>query len=449
MKRSWSAKLLLALVLVALVSQVGLAKQVTITWWTNPWRIAPPGFPGDQAPTAEDFPAWASAEFEKMYPNVKVVYEVVPNAGYGQKITASILAGTTPDLMKDYTYKRQWAVQGVLEPIDDFLAAEDLADWYDYTLAKGFVNGKHYIFPWNNSSNGMGVTMLLNPEIFAARGVELPALPSRAWSIDEFFELAKQLSFDSDGDGIIDQFAFSFGAKDIENTLAWLYLFGARMFNADETEVILNSPEAVAALNFLLDAMYVHQIAPKGAEGMGVYDIIGLFHQGKTAIGYGGPYEIGRIDRYFKEGSLDRVFPVNIAPFPFVPGKDPIALGGSGGYIVFKQKDAEKRAMVMEFAKFLTNHENTAALKSLMYVTARKSVNENLYDGSPFADDVAVYTQAMEHSIAFLGSPEIDFGPAKDFLQAMFEAVFSRNKTPEQALAEFAKEANRVLFNKR
>lgn len=446
---SRSMSLILVLLLLGIFSSVGLAKEITITWWTNPWRIAPPGFPEDQAPTAEDFPAWASQEFMKLHPNVKVVYEVVPNAGYSQKITASILAGTTPDLLKDYTYKRQWAAQGLLEPIDPYLTPEEMADWYDYTLAKGLVDGKHYIFPWNNSSNGMGVTMLLNPEIFAARNVELPALPSRAWSIDEFFEIAQKLSYDSDGDGVNDHYAFAVGAKDIENSLAWLYLFGGRMFNEDETEVILNSPESAAALQFLVDAMYVHEIAPKGAEGMGVYDIIGLFHQGRTAIGYGGPYEIGRIDRYYKEGNLDRVFPVNIAPFPYRPGYDPIALGGSGGYVVFKQKDAEKRAMVMEFAKFLTNHENTAALKSLLYVTARKSVNEHLYDDSPFAEDISVYTQAMEHSLPFLGSPEIEFGPARDHLQAMFEAVFARTKTPEQALEDFAKEANRILFNKR
>lgn len=450
MKRYFKTmNLILIVLLIGISSSAGLAKDITITWWTNPWRVAPPGFPEDQAPTSEDFPAWASEEFMRLHPNVKVIYEVVPNAGYSQKITASILAGNSPDLLKDYTYKKQWAAQGLLEPIDSYLSAEDKEDWYEYTLSKGLVNGKHYIFPWNNSSNGMGVTMLLNPEIFAARNVEMPALPSRAWDIDEFLEKAKQLSYDSDQDGINDHFAFAFGAKDSENTLAWLYLFGGRMFNDDETEVILASPESAAALQFLLDAMHVHQIAPKGAEGMGVYDIIGLFHQGKTAIGYGGPYEIGRIDRYFKEGSLDRNFPVNIAPFPSRPGYDPIALGGSGGYVVFKQKDAEKRDMVMEFAKFLTNHENTAALKSLLYVTARKSVNEHLYDGSPFAEDIAVYTQAMEHSIAFYGSPEIDFTPAKDHLQAMFEAVFARTKTPEQALADFTKEANRILFNKR
>lgn len=429
--------------IVGIFAQVGLAQDITITWWTNPWRIAPPGFPEDKAPTSEDFPAWVSEQFMRLHPNVKVIYEVVPNAGYGEKIVASVLAGRAPDLVKDLNYKRQWAETGLLEPIDDYLKPEDVADWYDYTLAKGFVNGKHYIFPWNNSSNGMGVTMLLNPEFFASQNVDLPALPSRAWSIDEFMEIAKQLSYDDD------HYAFAVGAKDIENTLAWLYLHGARMFNEDETEVTLNSPEGVAGLQFLIDAMYTHEIAPKGAEGMGVYDIIGLFHQGNTAIGYGGPYEIGRIDRYYKEGSLDRVFPVNIAPFPYRPGYDPIALGTSGGYIVFKQRDAAKRDMVMEFAQFLTNFENTAALKSLMYVTARDSVNANLYDDSPFAEEVAVYTQALEHSIPFFGSTEIDFSPVTSHLQAMFEAAFARTKTPQQALDDFVKEANRILFNKR
>lgn len=349
LKRSWCTSLLVIMLLVGLLAQPGLAREITITWWTNPWRVAPPGFPEDKAPTAEDFPAWVSEEFMKLHPNVKVVYEVVPNAGYSQKVTAAILAGNPPDLIKDLNYKRQWAETGLLEPIDPWLTPEEMDDWYDYTLRKGLVNGQHYIFPWNNSSNGMGVTMLLNPEIFEEHGVEMPALPSRAWSIDEFLEKAKQLSSPPN------RYAFAFGAKDLENTLAWLYLHGARMFNEDETEVILNSPEGVAGLQFLLDAMYEYEIAPKGAEGMGVYDIIGLFHQGKTAIGYGGPYEIGRIDRYYKEGNLDRVFPVHIAPFPYVPGKDPIALGTSGGYVVFRQRDAEKRAMVMEFAKFLTN----------------------------------------------------------------------------------------------
>lgn len=350
--------------------------------------------------------------------------------------------------MKDLVFRREWAERGLLEPIDDYISPEDWEDWYDYALAKGEINGKHYIFPWNNSNNGMGNAMLLNPAIFAERGVELPELPDRAWTFDEFFDAAKRLSYDEDGDGVNDYYAISFAASDLLNCTAWLHVFGARMFNEDETEVIINSPEGVAGLQFMVDAIYEHQIAPRGAEGMGIYDVIGLFHQGRTAIGYGGPYEIGRIDRYVREGQLQDAFDVHIAPYPHFPEIGPVAHHTSGGYIVFRQTDAAKKEKVMEFANFLTNYENTAALKTLLYVTARKSVNEVLYDDSPFADEVGVYTAAIDHGVPYFGSTEINFGLVEPHLQAAFEAAFSRAKTPQEALDDFAQEANRILFGK-
>lgn len=439
--------LLVVLVVVMAGASTALAK-ITITWWTNPWRIAPPGMDESQAPTAEDFPRWASEEFMRLNPDVEVVYEVVTNQGFDEKISAAILARRTPDVMKDLVFRKEWAERGLLEPIDNYLAPEDIADWYDYTLEKGQIGGQHFIFPWNNSNNGMGNAMLLNPAIFAERGVDLPALPSRAWTFDEFLEIAQKLSYDADGDGVNDHFALSFAATDLLNSTAWLHVFGARMFNDDETEIILNSPEGVAGLQFMVDAIYEYEIAPRGAEGMGIYDVIGLFHQGRTAIGYGGPYEIGRIDRYVNEGQLQDAFDVHIVPYPHFPEIGQAAHHTSGGFIVFSQTDEAKRDKVMEFANFLTNFENTAALETLLYVTARKSVNEVIYEGSKFADEISVYMQAIENGVPYFGSSDVSFSPAEPFLQAMFEAAFARTKTPEQALNDFASEANRVLFGK-
>lgn len=441
--------MLVVLMLAAVFAPAMSAREITITWWTNPWRIAPPDLPEGEAPTAEDFPRWVSEEFMRLHPNVRVEYEVVPNAGYDQKISAAILAGNPPDVLKDYQFRLDWARRGLLEPIDPWVSEEDWNDWYDYTLEKGRVGENHYIFPWNNSNNGMGSAMLLNPEIFAERGVELPPLPDRAWTLDEFLEIAQELSYDIDGDGRNDRYALSFAASDLLNNLAWLHLFGARMFNEDETEVILNSPEGVAGLQFMVDAIYEYEIAPRGAEGMGIYDVIGLFHEGRTAIGYGGPYEIGRIDRYVKEGSLSDAFDVHIAPFPHKPEVGPIAHHTSGGYVVFKQQDEEKLEMVMEFANFLTNRENTARLESLLYVTARDSVNQTLYDDSPFADEVDVYVRAIQNGVSYFGSTEVEFSPATQHLQAMFEAAFARTKTPEQALNDFVRDANRAIFGRR
>lgn len=447
-KRKWLLVLLVLCVLALPVAQATAAKKITITWWLNPWRIEPPGFPEGQAVTAEDYPQWVKQEFEKLHPNVEVKYEVVTNVGYEQKISAAILAGNPPDVLRDAVFKKNWAIHGLLEPVDDYVTPEDIADWYPDAWNKALINGKHYLFPWSYGTNGMGSSMLLNPKIFAERGLELPPLPDRPWTIDEFLAAAKKLSWDDDGDGINDHYALSLGAQDSENNPVWLYMHGARMFNEDETEVIIDSPAGIQGLQFMVDMIYEHRIAPPGAEGMGIYDIINLFHSKKTAMGYGGPYEIGRIYRYVNEGKLDEPFEVKIAQFPHLPEIGPVAYHASGGFMVFKQRDPEKKEMVMEFCRFLTSPENTRLLKSLLYITSRDSVNRDLYADSVFADEVSIYATAIQNGHQFYGSLDVDFTPARKFWQAAFEAAFTRDKTPKEVLAEFAREANKVLFNK-
>jgi multiple sugar transport system substrate-binding protein len=452
----WSLLALVALTVAAVLGSLPLAAQaaaaaqkpITITWWINPWRITPPGFPADKAVTAEDFPKWASEEFMKLHPNVTVKYEVVTNAGFDQKVAAAILAGNPPDVLRPIGFKQEWVKQGLLEPIDEYLTAEDKEDFYRYALDVGKVGNHYYLFPWNNSNNGMGSTLLLNPAIFKERNVSLPPLPDRGWTVDEFLNAARKLTFDRNGDGKTDVYALSFPAKDLYVMMGWMHVFGARLFNASETEVVLNSPEGVRALEFIVDCIYKYKIAPEGAAGMGIYDSINMFHQGLTAIGYGGPYEIGRIDRYVKEGQLKEAFPVHIARYPHLPEVGPIAYHTSGGFVVFRQRDPEKKKVVMEFARFLTNKENTALLKSLLYVTARKSVNKDLYKGSPFEKEVDTYVRAIENGIPYFGSANISTEPIDKHLQAMFEAALARTKTPKQALDDFVREANRALFNK-
>ena len=423
------------------------SKPITITWWINPWRIAPPGFPDDKAPTAEDFPKWASEEFMRLNPGVTVKYEVVTNTGFDQKIAAAILAGNPPDVLRPIGFKREWARQGLLEPIDDYLTAEDKQDFYQYALDVGRVGGRYYLFPWNNSNNGMGSTLLINPAIFKERGVGIPALPERGWTVDEFMQVAQKLTFDRDGDGKTDVYALSFPAKELLVMMGWMHVFGARLFNADQTEVVLNSPEGVRALQFVVDAIYKYKVAPEGAAGMGIYDSINMFHQGKTAMGYGGPYEIGRIDRYVKDGQLKEAFPVHITQYPHLAEIGPIAHHTSGGFVVFKQRDAEKKKVVMDFARFLTSKDNMTLLKSLLYVTARKSVNKDLYKGSTFEKEVDVYTRALDYGVPYFGT-DITTDPIDKHLQAMFEAALGRTKTPKQALDDFAREANKILFKK-
>jgi multiple sugar transport system substrate-binding protein len=417
--------------------------EITLTWWINPWRIRPPGFPADQSPTGEEFPAYISQQFMDLHPNVTVEYEVVPNAGFDEKVTTAIFAGSPPDVLR--WWNPTWVYDGVLEPIDDYLTDEDRADFIDYTLEAGYVDGHYYRWPWNNSNNGMGSTLMLNVEAFEEAGIPLPD-PMAGWTIDEFLDVARQ--FKEAG-----MYAITLAATDNHNMLAWLHRFGARTMNEDGTEFTLNSPEGVRGLQLMIEMINVEGVAPRGAEGLGVYDAIDNLHQGRAAMGYGGIYEIGRIDRYVKEGRIAEPLEVVLAPFPHDPAVGPVAFETSGGFVVFRQRDDYKRDMAMEFARFVTNTENIALLEDLLYVTARKSANETLtFESVQAYTDVArqveVYTNAIDHGVEYFGPSTFDWGIVNDYFVSAMQAAFSGDMSAQQALDEFVRQANAAAFGR-
>lgn len=180
---------------------------------------------------------------------------------------------------------------------------------------------------------------------------------------------------------------------------------------------------------------------------MGVYDVIGNFHSHRTSIGFGGPYEIGRITRYVKSGQLAEAFYPVIAPFPHVEGQKGASYASASGFVVFKQNDKEKRDAVMEFAKFLTNKENTALLESLIYLTARKSVNELLFQNDDYLNEQAqTFARIMDETgMEFFGSQSFPWSEISKFFTSSMEGAFGKTKTAQEALDSFVTEANRAL----
>src|SRR5690625_5382020 len=386
----------------------------------------------------------------KLHPNVTVEFEVVPNSGYLEKINTALFAGNPPDVMRSLDFNPEWAREGLLEPIDDYLSDFDREDFLDYALEDGFIDDHYYIFPWNNSNNGMGSTLLLNADLFEERGVPIPE--DGHWTIDEFLEAAEQLTFTRDDGSKV--YAVTVAAQDVENSMAWIYRFGASYINEDQTGFALNSEEGVRGLQFLVDLVNEHGVAPSGGEALDVYGTIDNFHQGRAAMGYGGIYEIGRIDRYMNEGRIEDPIRVVIAAFPHDPDTGPVAYETSGGFFVFKQNDDYRREMAMELAKFITSTENMVLLEDLLYVTARKSTNELLTFSNvqAYMDDVQEqvqrYMSAIDYGIPYFGPRSLDTSAATDHFKTAVQKALSGSATPQEALDEFVRNADREVFGR-
>ena len=91
-----------------------------------------------------------------------------------------------------------------------------------------------------------------NKDMFDAAGV---AYPTDDWTWDELLEAAKALTKDFDGDGKIDQWGLYF-KPDYYVLDAMIYAFGGRVLSEDLTQVMLDSDEAEAAVQFLVDLMW-------------------------------------------------------------------------------------------------------------------------------------------------------------------------------------------------
>ena len=106
-----------------------------------------------------------------------------------------------------------------------------------------------------------------NKSLFDAAGLDYPA---DAWTWSEFVAVARQLTVDHSGNNAdsdvfdpenIDVFGISFPTW-WGGYLPMIYSNGSQLASDDGTELLLNQPAAVEALQAIQDLIYVHHVAP-------------------------------------------------------------------------------------------------------------------------------------------------------------------------------------------
>ncbi len=193
----------------------------------------------------------------------KVTMEVTTSDEYGQKMLANKSAGDMPDIF--YVGPADVASNvndGYLLPLDDYCDPATIADlWpaigdaYRYD-GKEAGSGSLYALPHDFST----FAFAYNKDIFDAAGVEYPD-PENPYTWDEFVEVCKKLTKDTDGDGEIDQWGCA-------NALQWaldsfIYTNDATFLNDDYTKVEVGESEKFQeALQYFADLTVKNQVTP-------------------------------------------------------------------------------------------------------------------------------------------------------------------------------------------
>ncbi|MCR8659354.1 ABC transporter substrate-binding protein [Paenibacillus endoradicis] len=146
--------------------------------------------------------------FEKKYPHIDVIGEFAPSSGYWDKINTQLASGTAPDIFFLGGNVIDYAIKGVLLPLDEYVGNQlDLTDMDDSMVQYGTVDNK--LLHISAGANARGI--VINKTMFKAANMDIP---QDGWSWDEYAAIATEIS-DKLGDGVYGTYDFTYDGMDI------------------------------------------------------------------------------------------------------------------------------------------------------------------------------------------------------------------------------------------
>lgn len=195
-----------------------------------------------EVPTADSYAVLDAAivKFEAEHPGVRVEYTSgLQERDYTEWLMAQMLKGEAPDVLLIPPDDFDEIVSiGALEDLRD-RAAELRERFYPAAFSAGQWEGRQYALPYEC----VPTLMFVNKTLLEREGIELP---SDDWSMDDFFDICRRVTRDTDGDNVIDQFGCC--------NYTWeeaLFACGASLFQDDGRSFDLTGTEMMRAVSFV------------------------------------------------------------------------------------------------------------------------------------------------------------------------------------------------------
>src|SRR5436190_3597450 len=300
--------------------------------------------PGNPEPN--DATDAAFAAIKEKYPWITVDDEKkgAANQAYVDAVVTASVAGNLPDMLYAQGPQIQGFIRnGIVRPLDDFVAKDktfDAKDFPDVALKVYQASGKQYAIPYDHGPH----VLWFNKTLFDKEGVKPP---DATWTMDDLVEAARRLTKIPDG-----QWGSNFspsGSYTMQAT--WLGPWGGKFLNDDETEIYVDSKEAIEALEFWYDLRTKRHLSPLPGESVDWY-------QGKLAMKNTGPWDY----RGYLANKPD--FVADIADWPKGPKGRAASSMGSGYPISSQSKHAEDAWLWL--AEYLGKDENRSVLSQFV-----------------------------------------------------------------------------------
>ncbi|MBP1990679.1 ABC transporter substrate-binding protein [Paenibacillus eucommiae] len=408
---------------------------VELVFWTYPVL----NLPGQKA---GEYNANLVAKFEKKYPNVKVKLEIIPYDGGDQKVNVALASNTAPDIFNDYPGRTTgYAKRGYTVPLNDLITPEQLKQIPKNILdLVSLQDGTIFSYP-----QGLGGTMfVINKTLVEQAGAAdlLPKGEMRTWTFDEFEQLLQKVK---DYQKKEEYPLLLFGLNEQGDMLYHTFMagFGGSKFSEDRMTSVMNSAENVKAVEWiksLVDKKLVYPNPETRAATMSQ----DYFVQGKTAVIMGGLNVRDVVKKAKEDGVIEKEFETMLVPFPSKEKDKGVIVPGGGAFVVFNNKDELK----IEYAKKFVQFAVTEDPEFILAMNALDVYGRDVWGSNPDAEQLW-FSKVVTNSEQISGvdlSYDIDgYSQTRAVFFPEMQAVFIGTKTPQQAMDDFVKKANKII----
>ncbi|MDQ3188027.1 MAG: ABC transporter substrate-binding protein [Pseudomonadota bacterium] len=375
-----------------------------------------------------------AAEFEKDNPGIKL--RPIYSGSYQESIAKALTAvksGDPPVLSILLSTDMYTLIdEDAIVPFDDVLKQGDQAwakSFYPGFMENSQTGGKTWGIPFQRST----IVLYWNKEMFKAAGLD-PNRPPQTWA--EQLDYAQKLT-KRDAAGNVSQWGIQIPSSGFPY---WLFQAlaiqnGVNLMNAAGTQTYYDRPEVIAALGYWVDLAKKYKVHPEGIVEWGTTPRD--FFERKMAMMWTTTGNLTNVKNNAK-------FDFGVAMLP--AGKQRGSPTGGGNFYLFKKTTPAQREAALKFVKWATQPERAA----------QWGIDTGYVAVTPAAFETPVMKKyVQEFPPAAVARDQLPYAKAElsthdnqrvtKALNDGLQAALTGTKTPEQAMKDAQREAERLL----
>jgi len=375
------------------------------------------------------------AEFETENPDIKIQVEDVANTDVLLKLTAYAEAGDLPDVIDGQFGLASFVSLDAALDITDRIDADGLRESFIPVALQAAINsdGRILGMPLYTGTDAL----YYRTDHFEEAGLD-PAAPPKTWQ--ELVDTAKALTMPRQG-------RFGFGMYGKTHTMRCVHFMqnnGADgemlRLNRDTGiwTILVNSPESIAAIQYMVDLNQVHQVVPPSVVEMDYPANVSAFAGGNVSMLTTGPW--GAQTFIGTNPEIEGKFAV--APHPTPTGTAPILRQGSLIYAVGRTSPHPDEAY--RFLKFIAHDRQPYFAGKAKYgPTTKAALEDPLITEDPF---LSVFLEQSQTAVVEPYEVELgDWNRIKDQFDPEWQAALIGDKDVTEAMNTAASRFSEIL----